>query len=111
MVPDNALQRSPDFANIVEALIWSALLTLTAAHRLHTLIRQRAVPELRARYTQLRFAIRFRRGEQYVLACLLEHLGFERADRSSHRGVTLYLVVESLDPRVNRQRFREVWSG
>ena len=97
--------------DVVEALIWSALLTLTAARRLHTLIRQRAIPELRARYTQLRFAIHFRRGAQYVLACLLEHLGFERAERSSHRGMNLYLVVESLDPHVNRHRFREVWSG
>ena len=97
--------------DVVEALIWSALLTLTAARRLHTLIRQRSVPELRARYTQLRFAIHFRRGAQYVLACLLEHLGFERAERSSHRGMNLYLVVESMDPHVHRQRFREVWSA
>ena len=97
--------------DVVEALIWSALLTLTAARRLHTLIRHRAIPELRARYTQLRFAIHFRRGARYVLACLLEHLGFERAERSSHRGMNLYLVVESLDPHVNRHRFREVWSG
>ena len=97
--------------DVVEALIWSALLTLTAARRLHTRIRQRAIPELRARCTQLRFAIHFRRGAQYVLACLLERLGFERAERSSHCGMNLYLVVESLDPHVNRQRFREVWSG
>ena len=97
--------------DVVEALIWSALLTLTVARRLHTLIRQRAIPELRARYTQLRFAIHFRRGAPYVLACLLERLGFERAERSSHRGMNLYLVAESLDPHVNRQRFREVWSG
>ena len=87
---DKFRMTTPD---VVEALIRSALLTLTAARRLHTLIRQRAVPELRARYTQLRFAIHFRRGAQYVLACLLQHLGFERAERSSHRGMNLYLVV------------------
>ncbi len=97
--------------DVVEALIWSALLTRTAARRLHTLIRQRSAPELRARYTQVRFAIPFRRGAEYVLACLLEHLGFERAERSSHRGMNLYLVVESFAPHVHRQRFREVWSG
>ena len=94
--------------DVVEALIWSALLILTAARRLHTLIRQRAPSELRARCTQLRFAIHFRRGAQCVLACLLEYLGFERAERSSHRGMNLYLVEESLDPHVYRQRFREV---
>lgn len=92
--------------DVVEALIWSVLLTLTTARRLHTLIRHRANPELRARYTQLRFAFHFRRGAQYVLACLIE-----RAGRSSHRGMNPHLVVESLDPHVNRQRFREVWSG
>lgn len=59
----------------------------------------------------MRFAIHFRRGAQYVLACLLERLGFERAEGSSHRGMNLYLVVESFDPHVHRQRFREVWSG
>ena len=48
--------RTPN-PDIIDALIWSALLTLTAARRLHTLIRQRSAPELRARYTQLRFAI------------------------------------------------------
>jgi putative transposase len=104
---DKFRTENPD---VVEALIWSALLTLTAARRLHTLIRQRAPPDLRARYTQLRFAIHFRRGAQHVLACLLEHLGFERAERTSHRGMNLYLVEESLDPHVFRQRFREIWS-
>ena len=97
--------------DVVEALIGSALLTLTASRRLHTLIRQRAAPELRARYTQLHFAIRFRRGAQLALDCLLEYLGFERAEKSSRRGLNLYLVEESLDPHVHRQRFREIWSA
>ncbi len=96
--------------DVVEALIWSALLTLVVSRRLHTLIRRRAPPELRARYTQLRFAIHFRRGARHVLACLLDHLGFEDASPANQRGMNLYLVTESLDPHIHRQRFREVWS-
>ena len=34
-------------ANVVEALIWSALLTLVASRRLYNLVRARAPPELR----------------------------------------------------------------
>ncbi|MGI0129592.1 MAG: IS4 family transposase [Thermoplasmata archaeon] len=96
--------------DVVEALIWSALLTLVVGRRLHSLIRRRAPPELRPRYTQLRFAIHFRRGARHVLACLLDHLGFEGASAANHRGMNLYLVTEALDPHINRRRFREAWS-
>ena len=97
--------------DVVEALIWSALLTLTVARRLHTLIRQRAPPELRARYTQLRFAAHFRRGARDVLACLLDSLGLQKATPDQRWGMNLFLVVEALDPHVHRQRFREAWSA
>ncbi len=105
---DKFRTESPD---VVEALIWSALLTLVAARRVHTLIRQRAPPELRARYTQLRFAIHFRRGARDVLACVLSYLGLEKASPSNRWGMNLYLVEEALDPHVHRRRFREVWSA
>ena len=47
-------------SNIIEALIWSALLTLVASRRLHNLVRGRASPALRPRYTQMLWAIQFR---------------------------------------------------
>jgi putative transposase len=97
-------------AEVVEALIWSALLTLTAARRLHTLIRRRAPTELRGRYTQLRFATHFRRGARDVLACLLAYLGFGKATEDQQWAMNLLLVEESLDPHVHRRRFREAWS-
>jgi hypothetical protein len=99
-----------DHPDTDETLIRSSVSTLTATRRLQTLIRRRANPELRARYTQLQFAAHFRRGAQCVFACLLEHFGFEQAEQSSHRGMNPHLVVEAIDPHVNRQRSREVWS-
>ncbi len=97
-------------AVVVEALIWSALLTLVVSRRLHTLVRSRAPEELRSRYTQLRFAANFRRGARHVLAAILhyEGLGKEPADAFA---LNLYLVTESLDPHVNRHRFREEFSA
>jgi IS4 transposase len=98
-------------AEVVEALIWSALLTLTAARRLHTLIRQRAPAELRARYTQLRFATHFRRGARDVLAAVLAYLGLGKVTEEQRWAMNLFLVEESLDPHVHRRRFREEWSA
>jgi putative transposase len=98
-------------AEVVEALIWSALLALVAARRLHTLIRLRAPAELRARYTQLRFAAHFRRAARDTLACLLAHLGFRKVSEDSRWAMNLLLVEESLDPHVHRRRFREAWSA
>ena len=98
-------------ADVVETLIWSALLTLTAARRLHTLVRQRSSAELRARYTQLRFAVHFRRAARDILACLLAYLGFRKASEENRWAMNLLLVEESLDPHVHRRRFREVWSA
>jgi putative transposase len=96
-------------ANVVEALIWSALLTLAVARRLHTLVRMRAAPELRARYTQLRFAVNFRRGARVILGAVLSHLGLSSVPADPF-ALNLYLVEESLDPHLHRRRFREEWS-
>jgi len=97
-------------AAVVEALIWSALLTLVVSRRLHTLVRNRAPEELRARYTSMRFAVNFRRGARHVLTALLHHLGVtkEPADRFA---LNLYLVEEALDPHIKRHRFREEFSA
>jgi putative transposase len=97
-------------AAVVEALIWSALLTLVVSRRLHTLVRTRAPEELRPRYTQLRFAINFRRGARHLLSAVLYDLG-ESKDQGNFRALNMYLTEAALDPHVRRHRFREEWSA
>jgi putative transposase len=98
-------------AEIVEALIWSALLTRVVSRRLHSLIRARAVPELRPRYTQLRWSIEFRDAGEAVLGGLLAHLEFGPPDPGGQYTMNYLLVEEALDPNIKRHRFREEWSA
>jgi IS4 transposase len=97
-------------ARVVEALIWSALLTLVVSRRLHTLVRTRAPVELRPRYTQLRFAVNFRRGARHILSAMLYDLGVSK-ERGNARALNMYLTEASLDPHVHRHRFREEFSA
>jgi putative transposase len=96
--------------NVVEAMIWSALLTLVVSRRLHTLVRMRAPVELRPRYTQQRFAVNFRRGARHILSTMLYHLGLSK-ERGNRFALNMYLVEASLDPHIKRHRFREEWSS
>jgi putative transposase len=96
-------------AHVVEALIWSALLTLVVSRRLHTLVRMRAPAELRPRYTQLRFAVNFRRGARHILSAMLYDLGASK-DPGNQFALNMYLTQASLDPHIKRHRFREEWS-
>jgi D-arabinose 1-dehydrogenase-like Zn-dependent alcohol dehydrogenase len=58
-------------------LIWAALLTLVTSRRTYNLVRTRAPPELKPRYTPMMGSIEFREGGSAVLECLLAHLGYE----------------------------------
>lgn len=98
-------------ANIVEALIWSALLTLVASRRLHNLVRGRAPPALRPRYTQMLWAIQFREAGMYLRGLVLAHLGLEEFSEKERRIVHQCLTVNALSRDVHRQRFREEWSS
>lgn len=100
--------------DVVEALIWTALLTLVASRRVHNLVRAKALAEHRARYAQLRWGKAFRRAANDVLACLLAYLGLETDAGEPHaafRRMNRALTRFALDPHVNRQRFREEWSS
>jgi putative transposase len=94
---------------VIEALIWSALLTLVVSRRLHTLVRARAPEELRSRYTPLRFAANFRRGARHILAAMMKREGLSK-EPVNQFALNLYLVHESLDPHISRHRFREEFS-
>jgi hypothetical protein len=66
----------------------------------------RAPEELRARYTQLRFAVNFRRGARHILTAMLYDLGLSK-DRGNQFALNMYLVEASLDIHIQRHRFRE----
>ena len=99
-------------AVVVEALIWSALLTPAASSRLHNLVRARQPTELRSRYTPIRCGKAFRRSARDALALKLTHLGLDtRMDRRRYtRLVSLQLTRMALDPHVTRHRPRDAWS-
>jgi putative transposase len=97
--------------NIVEALIWAALLTLVVSRRLHNLVRARAPAELRPRYTQLRWANEFAEAGEAILQCLLVHLGLEKHAEAERYRMNYRLTEAALDPNVKRHRFREEFSA
>ncbi len=99
-------------AVVVEALIWSALLTLVASRRLHNLVRARQPAELRPRYTPIRWGKAFRRSARDVLTLMLSHLGLDsRVDEKRYaRLVSVQLTRLALDPHVTRHRPRDAWS-
>lgn len=90
---------------IVEALIWVAILTLLVSRRLHNLIRLSAPHRRVVRYTQLRWATIFAENADMLLTAVLRSNGIEN---------TLDLIAsvymsQALDPHVNRRRFRDPW--
>lgn len=97
-------------ANIVEALIWAALLTLVASRRLYNLVRARAPPELLPRYTPMMWSIEFREGGSAVLGCLLARLGYEEFSEKEWHDVNYRLTVCALTTSIRRRPVREVWS-
>lgn len=105
---DQVRTTNPD---VVEALVWSALLTLVVSRRLHNLVRARAPLELRARYTQMRWAIEFREVGDSIFRCLLAYLGYDEATEGDRYRINYRLTEASIDPHVNRRRFREEFSA
>ncbi len=94
----------------IKALILAALLTLVASGRLHNLVRERAREELRARYTQLRWAKAFRSASSFLLIDMMAALGRRPWSREDHEMAREFLTRQALDPHINRHRFREAFS-
>ncbi len=90
---------------IIEALIWTGILTLIVSRRLHGLIRELNPDKPIARFTQLRWSIIFAENASDILTEILKLNGITRT-------FELILAVSSsqaLDPHVNRERFRSEW--
>jgi len=89
---------------VIEALIWTAMLTLIVSRRIYSLVRNStAHPEKMAQYTQLRWSTIFAENASDLLTVILNRCGIQRTFE------TIMSVYESqaLDPHVNRERFRE----
>lgn len=91
---------------VIEALIWTAILTLIVSRRIYSLVRNSIThPEKMARYTQLRWSTIFTENASDLLTVILHICGIQRIFE------TIMSVFESqaLDPHVNRERFRDEW--
>jgi IS4 transposase len=90
---------------IIEALIWVAILTLLVSRRTYFNVRKIHKGKNIVRFTQLRWSIIFAENADDQLTLLLRYMGITRTLE------TIGGVYESqaLDPHVNRERFRAEW--
>jgi putative transposase len=90
----------------IEALIWTAILTLIVSRRIYNLVRNSSSnPEKMVRYTQLRWSTIFAENASDLLTVILKDCGIERTFET----VMSVYDSQALDPHVNRERFRDEW--
>jgi putative transposase len=90
----------------IEALIWTAILTLIVSRRIYNLVRNSSSnPEKMVRYTQLRWSTIFAENASVLLTVILQDCGIERTFET----VMSVYDSQALDPHVNRERFRDEW--
>ena len=91
---------------VIEALIWTAILTLIVSRRIYNLVRNSSSnPEKMVRYTQLRWSTIFAENASDLLTVILKDCGIERTFET----VMSVYDSQALDPHVNRERFRDEW--
>ncbi len=91
---------------VIEALIWTAMLTLIVSRRIYNLVRNSSSnPEKMVRYTQLRWSTIFAENASDLLTVILKDCGIERTFET----VMSVYDSQALDPHVNRERFRDEW--
>jgi IS4 transposase len=90
---------------IIEALIWVAILTLLVSRRTYFNVRKIHKGKNIVRFTQLRWSIIFAENADDQLTLLLRYMGITRTLE------TIGGVYDSqaIDPHVNRERFRAEW--
>ncbi len=90
---------------IIEALIWVAILTLLVSRRTYYNVRKYHAEKNIIRFTQLRWSIVFAENAGDQLTLILRHLGITKTLETS---LGVY-GSQALDPHVNRERFRAEW--
>ena len=92
---------------VVEALIWTAFLTMVVSRRLYTLSWHRLSPEKRPRLTRQRWAKRFVDRASVLLRGVLKACQIDY----DWNLATAFDESEALDPHVNRERLQDRWSA
>jgi len=94
-------------AKIVEALIWTAILTLLVSRQIYNLVCKMAEARGKevVRFTHLRWSTIFSETAGKHLTALLHYLNIKMDLMDFY---SLY-DCQAFDPHVNRQRFREEW--
>jgi putative transposase len=90
---------------IIEALIWVAILTLLVSRRTYYNVRKIHPGKNIVRFTQLRWSIIFAENADDQLTLLLRYLGITRTLET----IAGVYDSQALDPHVNRERFRAEW--
>jgi len=92
---------------IIEALIWVAILTLLASRLIYNLVRRKAEAQGKEviRFTHLRWSVIFSETADKHLTALLRYLNIKMDMMDFY---SLY-DNQSFDPHANRRRFREEW--
>ena len=91
---------------IIEALIWTSMLTLIVSRRIYSLVKNStAHPKKTARYTQLRWSKIFAEKAADLLTVILHRCEIKRNFETT---ISAY-KRQALDPHIKRERFREEW--
>lgn len=90
---------------IIEALIWIAILTLLVSRRTYYNVRKIHPKKNIIRFTQLRWSIVFAENADDQLTLILRHLGITK----NLETIAEVYDSQALDPHVNRERFRAEW--
>ena len=91
---------------IIEALIWTSMLTLIVSRRIYSLVKNStANSKKKYRYTQLRWSKIFAEKAADLLTVILHKCEIQRTFETT---MSAY-KNQALDPHVKRERFREKW--
>jgi putative transposase len=95
--------------NVVEGLIWVAILTLLVSRRLFNVLRASAPIEHSVRYTPLRWATTFVENATLLEISLLGYFGFEEPYENGLKKLAWIYEIHSFDPHAKRHRLPEGW--
>ena len=90
---------------VIEAYIWTAILTLLVSRRIYNLVREYSSRDKIVRYTQLRWSTVFAENASDQLTLILAYNGIQRTFET----VMNVYDSQALDPHVNRPHLMDEW--
>ena len=98
-------------SDVVESLIWVAVLTLIISRRLLNLGKASLSPERRARVNPQRWAKKFVRESRDILGWVLKLSGVVKSEEEVYGVVMDVWLSDAVDVHVERERLRDgLWS-